>query len=191
MLRVVRWPSLESAVGNYTTVASFLVDYGALLAAAPMKTLGSDVIFTFFERRGTIMNQYTSTIFKDRTPEERQAFSYFHTYVRRIDGNFIVGDGNRHLQEFDEYGEPAVVTRAAQLCGRTVVIGPTNLCLFTKPESNVLSLHCWGLRLDMIESCFGRHLCGPAARDGRTLRPLNDVKQEWEFSVAPTILSVG
>ena len=121
--------SLESAVGNYNTVATFFEAHGALLAAAPMKTLGSDIIFTFFEKKGAVMNQYTSTTFKDKTPEERQAFSFFHAYIRRIDMQFIEGDPNRNNSEFDEYNEPTLVVKAVQLCGRTVVIGPTNPCL--------------------------------------------------------------
>ena len=72
------------------------------------------------------MNQFTSTIFKDKTPEERQACSFFHAYIRRIDNDFIQGDPNRYNSSFDEYTEVTLVVKAVQLCGRTVVISSIN-----------------------------------------------------------------
>lgn len=36
-----------------------------------MKTLGSDIIFTYFERTSSVMNQFTSTTFKNKSPGEQ------------------------------------------------------------------------------------------------------------------------
>ncbi|OLQ12292.1 hypothetical protein AK812_SmicGene3809 [Symbiodinium microadriaticum] len=114
---------VRGAVGSYFVVANFLRDKnGGILVGLPTKDPGLDIAMTAVANTGTISQMYTSVPIASKAEHDREAWSYFHDYVRHIDQNYVVVGQHAKNDPFDEANELCMLRFANGYYGSTTVV---------------------------------------------------------------------